>query len=190
MKDTMAGIGIGNHDTVRCYERLRDGAQRFRQPPQDIPGQWTCLACGQERVWLVKTRCFRCGCPKGHDKHVPDPFIVGPAGRPPERFPPTNPSFRPYPRQNHQPATPVGTMQNFPPSATPLPVGPVDVSCSVPPFRPGRLDRLKDFLQTVMSPEGYEKCKTSFGPAPLKEEIPLAVQLAIKTEEPGSLGAG
>ena len=48
--DTMAKIGIHNQDTIRCYGRLKGGAQRFRQPPQDIPGQWTCSLCGQERV--------------------------------------------------------------------------------------------------------------------------------------------
>ena len=79
--DTMAGIGIGNNDTLRCCGRLRGGAQRYRQPPTDTLGQWTCLACGQERVWLVKKRCFRCECPKGHEAPQPDPYIVGPMGR-------------------------------------------------------------------------------------------------------------
>ena len=43
---TMAQIGIHDQDTIRCYGRLLGGAQRFRQPPQDIPGQWTCSLCG------------------------------------------------------------------------------------------------------------------------------------------------
>ena len=51
LHDTMAGIGIIDQDTIWCHGKLRGGAQRFRQPPQDIPGQWTCSLCGQERVW-------------------------------------------------------------------------------------------------------------------------------------------
>ena len=76
--DTMSHIGIGNHDTLRCGGWLRGGAQRHRQPPIHIPGQWTCPACGRERVWLVKTRCFRCGFPKGHTPLQPDPSVAGP----------------------------------------------------------------------------------------------------------------
>ena len=56
MHDTMAGIGINDQDTTQCYGKLRDGAQRFRQPPQDIAGQWTCSLCGQESVWPTKAR--------------------------------------------------------------------------------------------------------------------------------------
>ena len=35
-----------------------EAAQRFRQPQQDIPGQWTCSLCGQERVWPTKIDAF------------------------------------------------------------------------------------------------------------------------------------
>ena len=35
-----------------------------RPPPPDIPGQWTCENCFQERVWPTKHKCFRCGYPK------------------------------------------------------------------------------------------------------------------------------
>ena len=63
--DTIGHIGIGNHGTSRCVGRLRGGAQRHRSQPVDVPGQRTCQACGQDRVWPVKTRCFRCGCPEG-----------------------------------------------------------------------------------------------------------------------------
>ena len=52
--DTIGHIGIGTHDTLRCGGRLRGGAQRYRPQPVDIPGQWTCQACGQEMVWPVK----------------------------------------------------------------------------------------------------------------------------------------
>ena len=64
MHDTMKDIGIGHDCTLHYTRRLRGGAQRFRQQQPDIPGQWTCSACGQERVWPVRNRCFRCGCPK------------------------------------------------------------------------------------------------------------------------------
>ena len=47
--------------------------------PQDIPGQWTCSLCGQERVWPTKNRCFRCGNPKHHDPVSPGP-VIGPTG--------------------------------------------------------------------------------------------------------------
>ena len=50
MHDIVAGVGICDRGTIWCYGRLKGGAQRYRQPPQDIPGQWTCWACGQERV--------------------------------------------------------------------------------------------------------------------------------------------
>ena len=73
MHDTMRDIGIEHCGTLRCAGRLRGGAQRFRQQQPDIPGQWTCSVCGQERVWPVRNRCFRCGCPKGHD---PAPFAA------------------------------------------------------------------------------------------------------------------
>ena len=102
--DTMSDMGIGNHDTSRCGGRLRGGAQRHRSQPVDIPGQWTCQACGQERVWLVKTRCFRCGRPKGHVPPQPDPFEAGPLGRLSQRIAPTNPTYRPQ-RQNPKPVT-------------------------------------------------------------------------------------
>ena len=75
----------------RCYGRLRGGAQRYRQPPQDISGQRTCSGCGQERVWPTRQRCFRCGEPRDHDPHPQNNFIVGPTGRPPQRTAPTNP---------------------------------------------------------------------------------------------------
>ena len=77
---TMAQIGIQDQDTVRCYGRLLGGAQRYRQPPQDIPGQWTCSLCGQERVWPTKNRCFRCGNPKHQDPVSPGP-VIGPTGK-------------------------------------------------------------------------------------------------------------
>ena len=171
-EDTMTGIGIGNHDTLLCCGRLRSGAQRYRQPLIDIPGQCTCLACGQERVWPVKNRCFRCVCLKGHSPPQPDPFVVGPLGRLPQRSAPTNPSYRPQ-RQNPKPVPPTGTTQNFPPLNLPLPVGLVDAAASrsVPPFPAGSLDWLVAFLREIMSPEDYQKYKSSFAPSPAKRRF-------------------
>ena len=85
MHDTMRDTGIGHDCTLRCTERLRGGAQRFRQPQPDIPGQWTCSACGQERVWPVRNRCFRYGYPKDHDpapSAAPPMLLVLPVGHP------------------------------------------------------------------------------------------------------------
>ena len=145
--DTIGHIGIGTHDTLRCGGRLRGGAQRYRPQPVDIPGQWTCQACGQERV-PVQTRCFRCGCPKGHVPPQPEPFQIGPLQRPPQRIAPTNPTFRPQ-RQNSKPVHPNGATQNFPPLNQPLPVGLIDAAASgsVPAFPAGNLDWLVAFLR-------------------------------------------
>ena len=52
---------VGDGDTIRFHGRLTGGA--LRQPQPDIFGQWTCLACGQYRVWPTRPKCFRCGCP-------------------------------------------------------------------------------------------------------------------------------
>ena len=185
--DTIGHIGIGSDDTLRCHGRPRGGAQRYRSQPVDIPGQWTCQACGQERVWPVKTRCFRCGCPKGHVPLQPEPFPVGPLGRAPQRTAPTNPTFRP-PRQNPKPVPPKGAT-NFPPLNQPSSVGQADASASgtVPAFPAGSLDWLVAFLRQIMSPEDFEKYKSSFDPTPAKEEEPLAVQLANKTKEMGTV---
>ena len=115
MHDTMSDIGVGHDCTLRCTGRLRGGAQRFRQPQPDIPGQWTCSACGQERVWPVRNRCFRCGFPKGHDPSpsAASPYAVGPTGRPPQRSNPVNPTYRPNQRP-HQQVAPTASVQNFP----------------------------------------------------------------------------
>ena len=119
MHDTMAKIGIHDQDTIRCHGRLKGGAQRFRQPPQDIPGQWTCSLCGQEIVWLMKVWCFRCGNQRNHENHDPRAHVpvVGPTGRPPQRTPATNPTFRPNGRQNKisgQCTPPAASTQQFP----------------------------------------------------------------------------
>ena len=182
--DTIGHIVIGTHDTLRCGGRLRGGAQRYRSQPVDIPGQWTCQACGQEQVWPVKTHCFRCGCPKGHVPPQPESFLAGPLGRLSQRIAPTNPTYRPQ-RQNSKPVHPNGATQNFTPWNQPLPVGLVDAAASgsVPAFPAGNLDWLVAFLRQIMSPQDYEKYKSSFEPSPAKEEVPLAVQLANKTKE-------
>ena len=71
-----------------------------------------------------------------------------------------------------------------------MPVGLVDAAASgsVPAFPAGNLDWLVAFLRQIMSPEDYEKYKSSFEPSPAKEEVPLAVQLANKTKERAVMG--
>ena len=98
-----------------------------------------------------------------------------------------NPTYRPQ-RQNSKPVPPNGATQNFPPLNQPLPVGLVDAAASgsVPAFPAGSLDWLVAFLRQVMSPEDYEKYKSSFE-SPAEEEVPLAVQLANKTKERGTV---
>ena len=54
MYDTVGDIGIGHDCTLRCSMRMRGGAQRFRQPQPDIPGQWTCSVC------VGRNGCGRC----------------------------------------------------------------------------------------------------------------------------------
>ena len=178
--DTMAGIG--NHDTIRSCGRLRGGARQH---------QLTSLASG--RAWRVDKKGFGLsrivasgvGALKGHSAPQPDPYVARPLGRLPQRSASTNPSYRPQ-RQNPKPIPPTGTTQNFPPLTQPLPVGVVDASASgsVPPFPAGSW--LFAFLQQIMSPEDYQKYKSSFEHSPQKEEVPLAVQLANKTKERGT----
>ena len=133
MHDTVGDSGIERDCTLRCSGRVRGGAQRFRQPQPDIPGQWTCSACGQERVWPVRNRCFRCGVAKGHDPapSVAPPYVVGPTGREPQRSNPVNPTYRPNQRQP-QPMVPSASVQSFPPLNQP--VSPRDVFTEPPPL--------------------------------------------------------
>ena len=185
MHDTVDDTGIGHDCTLRCSGRVRGGAQRFRKQQPDIPGQWTCSVCGQERVWPVRNRCFRCGAPKRHDpapSAAPD-YVVGRTGRQPQRSNPVNPTYRPNQRPP-QPMAPSASVQNFPPLNQPMPVGLIDASASggVPAFR--RVVWIGSrTLQQILSPEDYLKYKSSFDPTPQKEEVPLALQLANKTNE-------
>ena len=120
--------------------------------------------------------------------HSLNPYLAGPLGCLPQRTAPTNPTYRPQ-RQNSKPVPPNGATQNFPPWNQPLPVGLVDAAASgsVPAFPAGGLDWLVAFLQQIMSPEDYQKYKSSFEPSLAKEEVPLAVQLANKTKERGTV---
>ena len=117
----------------------------------------------------------------------PESFLAGSLGRLSRRTAPTNPTYRPQ-RQNSKPVHPNGATQNFLPLKQPLPVGLVDVAASgsVPAFLAGNLDWLVAFLQQIMSPEDYQKYKSSFERSPAKEEVPL-VQLANKTKERGTV---
>ena len=99
-----------------------------------------------------------------------------------------NPTYRPNQRPP-QPVAPTASVQNFHSMKQPLPVGHVDASASgsVPAFPAGSLDWLNNFLQEILSPEDYLKYKSSFDPTPQKKEVPLALQLANKTKERGSV---
>ena len=147
-------LGIMTH--YAAVDGSEEEAQRYRSPPIDIPGLWTCQACGQERVWRTTSASSFCGWSLGSS---------------PSKDSPTNPTFRPQ-RQNSKPVPPTGTTQNFPPLNQPLPVGLVDAAASgsVPAFPAGSLDWLVAFLQQIMSLEDYQKYKSSFEPSPAKEE--------------------
>ena len=184
MFDTVSDVGIDHGCTLRCTERLGNGAQRFWQQQPDIPGQWTFSACGQERVWLVRNRCFLCGCPRGHDPLL---LCALPAqhwsywSASPENKP-REPVIPPQPK-----AIPAFTSccfgAEFFPLAQPLPAGLVVSGNTLPAFPAGSLDWLIGFLQSIMSPEDFGKYKGSFDPSPPKEEVPLALQLAKNIKE-------
>ena len=143
---TMAQIGIQDQDTVRCYGRLLGEAQRYRPPPQDIPGQWTCSLCGQERVWPTKNRCFRCGNPKHHDPVSPGP-VIGPTGRAPQRMHATNPTYRRDGRQNKISGQHVPSV--VPPRQSPAENGRTG---NAVPWAPGvRVDLVRELLK-IFSP--------------------------------------
>ena len=178
---TMAQIGIHDQDTIRCYGRLLEGAQRFRQPQQDIPGQWTCSLCGQERVWPSKNRCFRCGNPKHHDPVSPGP-VIGPTGRAPQRVLATNPTFRRDGRQNKISGQHVPSV--VPPRQPPVEnVG----SSNAIPWAPGvRVDLVRELLKNILSSEDYAKCSAQLEP-PKREEPTIYHDLANKFKEHGKV---
>ena len=105
------------------------------------------------------------------------PWVVSPKGQPP-RTQLTGPSVRIRSLFTRTARRKISLRWN-----QPLPAGPVDASASgpVPPFPAGRIDWLVAFLQQIMSPEDYQKYKSSF------EHTPLAVQLANKTKERGTV---
>ena len=155
---TMSQIGIHDQDTIRCYGRLLGGAQRYRQPPQDIPGQWTCSLCGQERVWPTKNRCFRCGNPKHHDPVSPGP-IIGPTGRAPQKMPATNPTYRRDGRQNKIPGQHVPSV--VPPRQSPT----ENVGSNAIPWAPGvRVDLVRELLKNILTNEDYAKYSAQLEP--------------------------
>ena len=165
---------LGYMDTIRCYGRLLGGAQRFRQPPQDILGQWTCSLCGQERVWPTKNRCFRCGNPKHHDPVSPGP-VIGPIGRAPQRVPATNPTYRRDGRQNKISGQHVPSV--VPPRQSPAEnVG----SSSAIPWAPGvRVDLVRELLKNILTSEDYAKYSAQLEP-PKREEPTIYQNLANK----------
>ena len=160
--DTMSHIGIGNHDTLRCGGRLRGGAQRYRSQPVDIPGHWTCQACGQERVLPVKTRCFRCGCPKGHVPPQLDLFCGWSLGSSLPKGRPHEPDLQ-APASEFQALSPDRHDAKFSSIEPAIAGWSVDAAASgsVPVFPAGSLDWLVAFLQQIMSPEDHQKYKSS-----------------------------
>ena len=178
---TMAQIGIQDQDTVRCYGRLLGGAQRYRQPPQDIPGQWTCSLCGQERVWPTKNRCFRCGNPKHQDPVSPGP-VIGPTGRAPQKVPATNPTYRRDGRQNKISGQHVPSV--VPPRQS---LGENGGAGSNAPWAPGvRVDLVRELLKSILSNEDYEKYSAQLEP-PKREEPTIYQDLANKLKEHGKV---
>ena len=157
------------------------GAQRFRQPPQDIPGQWTCSLCGQERVWPTKVRCFRRGNPKHHEPVPPGP-VIGPTGRAPQRVPATNPTFRRDGSQNKISGQHV-------PSVAPPRQPPVENvgSSNVIPCSPGvRVDLVRELLKNILSSEDSAKKSAQLEP-PKREEPTIYQDLANKFKEHGKV---
>ena len=177
---TMSQIGIHDQDTIRCYGRLLGGAQRYRQPPQDIPGQWTCSLCGQARVWPTKNRCFRCGNPKHHDPVPPGP-IIGPTGRAPQKMPATNPTYRRDGRQNKIPGQHVPSV--VPPRQSPT----ENVGSNAIPWAPGvRVDLVRELLKNILTNEDYAKYSAQLEP-PKREEPTIYQDLANKFKEHGKV---
>ena len=178
---TMAQIGIQDQDTVRCYGRLLGGAQRYRQPPQDIPGQWTCSLCGQERVWPTKNRCFRCGNPKHHDPVSPGP-VIGPTGRAPQKMPATNPTYRREGRQNKISGQHVPSV--VPPRQS---LGENGGTGNTVPWAPGvRVDLVRELLKNILTNEDYAKYSAQLEP-PKREEPTIYQDLANKLKEHGKV---
>ena len=178
---TMAQIGIQDQDTVRCYGRLLGGAQRYRQPPQDIPGQWTCSLCGQERVWPTKNRCFRCGNPKHHDPVSLGP-VIGPTGRAPQRMPATNPTYRREGRQNKISGQHVPSV--VPPRQSLVENGRTG---NTVPWAPGvRVDLVRELLKNILTNEDYAKYSAQLEP-PKREEPTIYQDLANKLKEHGKV---
>ena len=100
---SLAAEGVGSDSVIRVCAGVRAGMQPvnggFRGDGfgggGDF-GQWTCTnpQCRANRCWPTKSKCFRCGAPKGYGL-TQDP------GRPP--YPP--PGWQP--REQHHPGRPV-----------------------------------------------------------------------------------
>ena len=100
---SLSAEGVGSNSVVRVCARMRGGMQPVNGGfggggfvgGGDF-GQWTCTnpQCRANRCWPTKSKCFRCGAPKGYGL-TQDP------GRPP--YPP--PGWQP--REQHHPGRPV-----------------------------------------------------------------------------------
>ena len=111
----------------------------------------TCSACGQERVWPTKEKCFRCGCPRTTDSRDQD-LDHGPTGRLPQRPAAVNPTLRPSPLLLSPTSSCGGTETSELPSFQSQALSPIGAYGTAPPFVPGmRVDMLRDFLQAILS---------------------------------------
>ena len=138
-------------------------------------------------MWPTKVRCFRCGNRRNHDPcgHVP---VIGPTGRPPQRTPATNPTFRPNGRQNkisgpHTP--PAALTQQFPTVPQQSQTEDAGANHAVP-FAPGmRVDLIRELLKQLLSEE--DCAKYSLQLEPKREELTIHQDLAHKFKEHGKV---
>ena len=180
--------GYGRDTTFRICGRLRGGSTR-RPPPPDIPGQWTCENCYQERVWPTKNKCFRRGCPNPPQVVPARELVQGPNGRLPKISPPVNPTTR-TPKQQVKQRNP---RDPPPPPDYPPPIiprrpdhpPPQDENETKVPGYPQA--QILEVLQIVLTPEDFEKYRMQFVPPPRSAEASRAQELANKCREQSKL---
>ena len=81
INSTLSACGVTPDCTVRLHARIRGGSR------ENVPGEWTCSNCFADRCWPVRTRCSRCGEPRGDaplgSPHQENERPQGPLGRQP-----------------------------------------------------------------------------------------------------------